>query len=187
MGSTASRCDSKKMKHMPGTAKLFSCVIAVLISILGTPPIANGYEATNSYISFPAHGEGERGSLIFLSPSDKKEYKLTLDPDFDVSGSIITLTLLLQEDASPEDSPNLLETTPGEHGYQKYIFVASDFRNWPERTQSPYGSTRTIFAKKIKSSITASVRDAKIECNGEKTCTFLSISLQISISTPNQQ
>jgi hypothetical protein len=108
-----------------------------------------------------------------ISPAHKvfsdgfQKYTLSLEPDFDVYHRIVVLTLVMHHVDEDEDAQNLLDPSGRAHGYQKYIFAASDFANGPER--SVYGESRSILIDSLGLLFNIGIRKAIVEKSAEGT------------------
>lgn len=87
-------------------------------------------------------------------------YRFFLSPEFDTGRHIVVLDLVLQKLGSKKNESNLLDSTGKLHGYQPYIFAASDFANGAEK--SVFGGVRTIVLDRPKMKFVIKVKDATV-------------------------
>lgn len=88
-------------------------------------------------------------------------YQLSLVPDLDVKKHVVVLDLVLQKPGQTEDEPNLLDSTGSLHGYQTYVFAASDFAGGAQK--SVYGESRVIDVPKLGMQIHVKVAEVHVE------------------------
>jgi hypothetical protein len=76
------------------------------------------------------------------SPTNKKLYVFSLEPQLDVGNHIIGIDLLLRDAERPKSDENLLNPPRPWHGLQPYSFMASDLLHGAGG--SAFGAHRTI-------------------------------------------
>jgi hypothetical protein len=96
----------------------------------------------NGILTYPSEKNQTLSSIPIRSSAGAVLYDLSLEPDFDVGHHVVVLNLVLRGPADSSDSPNRFDPTSKAHGYQKYVFAASDFSNGIQK--SMYGKKRTI-------------------------------------------
>jgi len=106
-------------------------------------------------VSYPA-----KPSFLLKSPRGVT-YRLSLIPDFDVGKHAGVLELVLQKPGKKVGDRNLLDWTGKLHGYQPYVFAASDFVGGIQK--SIYGKSRVINLQKLGMEIYIKVVDVHIE------------------------
>ena len=105
-----------------------------------TPPKAAGHSA--GVLAFSAKSS-PHSSPFLLKSSRGITYRLSLAPDFDVDGHVITLELVLRGPDKKQGDPNLLDSTGKLHGDQPYDFPASDFAPGAAKSTG-YGESRVF-------------------------------------------
>jgi hypothetical protein len=100
-------------------------------------------------------------SSFLLKSSRGITYRLSLIPDIDVGKHVVVLDLALQRPGEGADGTNLLDSTGKLHGYQPYVFAASDFAGGAQR--SAYGDSREIVLQKLGVALHIKVADVHVE------------------------
>jgi hypothetical protein len=80
-------------------------------------------------------------------------YTLSLQPEHETQGNVIVLDLVLQDGP---DRRNLLEPTSRWHGWEPFIFAASDFKD------GKTGETRSIHLRRLGTYLTIRPVDATV-------------------------
>lgn len=124
--------------------------------------MANSQSAGSSpkILAYSAKPSSQPSSFLLKAPSGVT-YQLSLVPELDVKKHVVVLDLLLQKPGQTEDDPNLLDSTGKLHGYQPYVFAASDFAGGIQK--SAYGESRVIDLPKLGMQMRVKVADAHVE------------------------
>ncbi len=135
--------------------------VIVLLSSLVAVRLARGEGPTSArqILGYPA-AASRPSSLLLKSPAGLA-YRLSLVPDFDVGRHVVVLDLLLQRSDAKNTNANLVDPTGRLHGYQPYVFAASDFAHGTKK--SIYGDTRVMNLEKLGIAIRAKVVDVKVK------------------------
>ncbi len=133
----------------------------LLIVLLGTC-IANSQSVGSSQrvLAYSARPSPHPSSFLLKSPRGVT-YRLSLVPELDVKKHVVVLDLVLQKPGQTEDDPNLLDSTGNLHGYQPYVFAASDFAGGTQK--STYGESRVIDLPKLGMQMRIKVADVDVE------------------------
>jgi hypothetical protein len=124
---------------------------------------AIGFAASSSVtvdLTFPPRAGSEVSSVVLTLPGIKARHRLSLEPDFDVGKHVVGLDLVLRPLNASRHTRNLLEPTTRWHGYQKFIFAASDFANGADR--SILGAVRDIPVTRLGLVVRIRVLDVKV-------------------------
>ena len=100
------------------------------------------------------------GTFLLRSPRGVT-YRLSLVPDFDVGKHVVVLDLVLRRPGVEGDDTNLLDSTGKLHGYQPYVFAASDFRGGAQK--SAYGESRVIEVRELGMALRIKVAEVHVE------------------------
>ena len=98
-------------------------------------------------------------SSILKSPSGAV-YRIFLTPELDVGKHVAVLDLVLQRLGREKDETNLMDPTGKLHGYQPYIFAASDFSQGTQK--SVFGELRTIPLDRLKMECIVKVKGVSV-------------------------
>ena len=133
----------------------------LLIVLMGTC-IASSQSVGSSQkvLAYSAKPSPHPSSFILKSPHGVT-YRLSLVPELDVKKHVVVLDLVLQKPGQTEDDPNLLDSTGKLHGYQPYVFPASDFAGGAHK--SAYGESRVIDLQKLGMALHIKVADVHVE------------------------
>jgi hypothetical protein len=114
-------------------------------------------EATLDYVDRAAKNSSE---ISIENVQKKVAYNLAIDPEFDVDNHLVGLSLMLHRSGDKADAPNLLYENSNWHGYQPFIFAASDFAFGADK--SIYGKQRTVRLKTLGLEIQIKVLKAAV-------------------------
>ncbi len=84
-------------------------------------------------------------------------YVLVLEPSLDIKNNIVGIDVVMRRPGAAREARNLLEPPYRWHGYQQYMFAASEFKSGPNG--STFGATRNIVIKNRKLSLKFTVVD----------------------------
>ena len=84
---------------------------------------------------------------LHIAGPDESRYILSLSPQFDVSRRVVVIELTIRRAHGKNNSSNLFDPTSKWHGYQKWIFAASDFASGA--VKSVYGKQREIDLRQL--------------------------------------
>ncbi|HTY65744.1 MAG TPA: hypothetical protein VMH36_03775 [Alphaproteobacteria bacterium] len=121
-------------------------LIAAAVLLEAAPCEGRDVVVLRAHLQFSAAPVAKAPRVIFSLPERDERYSLWLEPEFDVTRHLSSLELVLQKAGSDTAATNMLDPPGHWHGYQKYMFAASDFARGPE--QSAYGRTRTMSVKR---------------------------------------
>ena len=136
-------------------------VWALVLIVLTATCVAGSQGAGSSQgvLSYPA-----KPSFLLKSPRGDT-YRLSLVADFDVRRHVVTLDLVLQRPGKNVHDSNLLDSTGNLHGYQPYVFAASDFAGGAQK--SAYGESRVIDLRKLGMEMHVRVAEVHVEPTSE--------------------
>lgn len=101
------------------------------------------------------------------SPSNKKLYILSLEPEVNVAKHVIGVDLVLRNAEKPKTDENLLSPAGNWHGLQPYNFVATDLMHGADR--SVFGVRRSIKVTSRKLNVVIQILDEKISASPDGT------------------
>jgi len=112
-------------------------------------------------LRYPSNSHGEQGSIPVRKTSGQIAYALSLEPQTDAARHVIGLELVLHNAHAEKDGgDNLLYRSPLWHGYQSFIFAASDFVHGPEK--STYGRVRQFHLDRLRIDVRLEVSAATV-------------------------
>jgi hypothetical protein len=111
-------------------------------------------------LAYSSKQDSHPSSVLVRSPRGVT-YRLSLVPELDVAKHVVVLDLVLQRIDEKISGANLLDSSGNRHGYQPYIFAASDFANGTQK--SIYGRTRVIDLNKLEMKVNAKVVSVRVE------------------------
>jgi hypothetical protein len=118
------------------------------------------------------------------SPSNKKLYDLSLEPEVNGAKHVIGVDLVLRDTENPNTDGNLLRPARNWHGLQPYNFVATDLMHGAEK--SVFGARRSIKVTSKRLNIVIQILDAKIRALPDGTHEFDDLKLAVSVENlPN--
>lgn len=122
-------------------------------------------------------------SSILKSPRGVA-YRLFLSPELDTGKHIVVVDLVLQKLGSENGGTNLLDSTGRLHGYQPYIFAASDFSQGAQK--SVFGGIRTIALDRLNMKLIIKVKDSSVSpTTNSQTPGYQFDTLTLEITTDN--
>ncbi len=122
---------------------VWTLLLIVLIVTCGAESQSVG--SSQGTLAYSAKPSTHPTSFLLKSPRGLT-YRLSLVPDFDVRKHVVVLDLVLQGPGKNADDATLLDSTGNLHGYQPYVFAASDFVAGAQK--SAYGESRVIDLRK---------------------------------------
>ena len=142
--------------------KIQTSVWTLLLIVLTATCIAVSQSADSSkrVLAYSAKPSPHPSSFVLISPRGVT-YRLSLVPELDVRKHVVVLDLFLQKPGQTEDDPNLLDSTGKLHGYQPYVFPASDFAGGAHK--SAYGESRVLNLQKLGMALQIKVADVHVE------------------------
>jgi hypothetical protein len=111
--------------------------------------------------TFTARQPERRWSVPIRASDGHVAYILSLEPDFDVGGHVVTVELVLRRAAAKDDAPDLLRGNL--HGLQPPDFAANDLAHGVK--DSVYGEKRTMSLTKLRLLLRVVVTDATVSPN----------------------
>jgi len=105
-------------------------------------------------------------SVPISAPNMGVGFRLSLEPDFDIHHNVVVLVLSLRHLNDSTDASNLLDPTGRSHGYETYIFAASDFVHGAR--QSLDGEKRTVILTKLGLELRIDVYKALVDVIPER-------------------
>ncbi len=125
-------------------------------------------------------------SVPLIAP-DGTKYTLRLIPGDDVGHHVVVLDVSLSRSNGKESKSNLLEPHGTWHGYQPYIFVASDFAQTGNSSQGQ--NTRTIDLPALGMQVEIAVTRVKVDptppSSSSKELPYQFTDLSLEITTKN--
>jgi hypothetical protein len=162
---------------------------SVLLLALASCRYASG-QNHRSALKYSRDSSARDKPVILVAPSGAN-YKLRLIPENDVGHHVVVLSLALNKPDSQTPRLNLLEPPGRWHGYQPYIFAASDF---VQSVNGPLDQhVRTIDLPKLDMQIEVTIVGVKVEptppsaTSREIPYEFLDLSLEISTKRLSRQ
>lgn len=125
-------------------------------------PIARGQEVGQgpTVLAYSRQSKTESTSSFLKAPSGTR-YRLSLVPELDLGQHVVVLDLVLQKPGRETDDSNLLDVTGRLHGYQPYVFAASDFVRGAQK--SVYGESRVINLRKLGMEMHVKIAQVHVE------------------------
>jgi hypothetical protein len=118
------------------------------------------------------------------SPSNKKLYDLSLEPEVSVAKHVIGVDLVLRNADNLKTDENLLRPAGNWHGLQPYNFVATDLMHGADK--SVFGLRRSIKVTTKKLTVVIQILDEKIRALPDGTQEIDDLKLAISVDNlPN--
>ena len=111
-------------------------------------------------LTYSAKQPSQHPSSLLLEAPSGVTYRLLLVPDFDVRKHVVVLDLVLKKPEQANNT-NLLDPTGKLHGYQPYVFPASDFVVGARK--STYGESRVIKLQKLGMEIHVKIVDVHVQ------------------------
>lgn len=121
--------------------------LLAVLALLCSEPESVAAPLLRAFLHFSSEPVTSQASVEANVPEKGEIYCLSLEPDFDVRHHVISLFLVFRRSSDRTTAGNLLDTTGALHGYQRYIFAASDFARGAR--QSMYGERRTIVLDRL--------------------------------------
>src|ERR1700691_3397146 len=112
------------------------------------------------------------------SPSKKKLYVLSLEPEVDVGKHVIGVDLFLRYAGEPKPGENLLSPAGNWQGLQPYNFVGSDLLHGSDR--SVFGASRSIKVTSRELNIVIQILDVKVRTLSNGTQEIDDLKLSVS-------
>lgn len=141
--------------------KLRSISTLLLVIVVGAC-IARTQQAPSNQVKLAYSAKlSPHSKAILLRSPHGITYQLSLVPDSDGYGNVIVLDLFLQKPGVKPDHSNFLDWTGKLHGYQPYVFAASDFAGGAQK--SMYGESRKIDLPKLGMQMRVKVLDVHVE------------------------
>jgi hypothetical protein len=120
------------------------------------------------------------------SPSNKKLYILSLEPELDVGRYVVGVDLVLRDAEEAKTDENLLSPAGNWHGLQPFNFMASDLLHGADK--SAFGARRTIKVTSRRLNVAIQILDSKVRTSPEGTHEIDELKLSISADNlPNSQ
>jgi len=162
--ATFGRFDKKMRKIVLLSQGMF----VVFLVGLGLAPFSSAETAPSARANFVFSSKSGVIPLFVLirTPDVPAGFRLSLDPDYDIHHNITVLVLSLRHQSDSADASNLLDPTGRSHGYQSYIFAASDFVYGAR--QSLYGEKRTVILDQLGLHLRIDVSKASVEVIPER-------------------
>ena len=113
------------------------------------------------------------------SPSNKKLYDLSLEPEVSVAKHVIGVDLVLRNAENPKADENLLRPAGNWHGLQPYNFVATDLMHGADK--SVFGARRSIKVTSKKLTVAIQILDEKIRALPDGTQEIDDLKLAVSV------
>jgi len=113
-----------------------------------------------SFLEYSKNASANPSSVPLIAP-DGTKYTLRLIPENDVGHHVVVLDVSLSRSNGKESKSNLLEPQGRWHGYQPYIFAASDFAQGGNGSQGQ--NSRTIDLPALGMQIEIAVTEVKVD------------------------
>jgi hypothetical protein len=118
------------------------------------------------------------------SPSNRKLYVVSLEPEVNVAKHVIGVDLVLRNAEKPKTAENLLSPVGNWHGLQPYNFVATDLMHGADK--SVFGACRSIKVINRKLNVVIRILDEKIRALPDGTQEIDVLKLAVSVDNlPN--
>lgn len=134
----------------------------VLILVLST---ATGWALSvvplSTNATFTAQQPQQRWSVPIQARDGHVAYILSLEPDFDVGGHVVTVELVMRQAGAKTDATDLIRGNL--HGLQPSDFAANDLAQGTKK--SVFGEERTISLTKLGLLLRVAVTDATVSPN----------------------
>ncbi len=112
-------------------------------------------------VTFTAQHLEQRWSAPIRTSDGHVAYILSLEPDFDVGGHVVTVELVMRRAGAKSDAPDLLRGSL--HGLQPPDFAANDLAHGIKN--SAFGEKRTMSLTKLGLQLRVGVKDATVSPN----------------------
>lgn len=137
-----------------------SLFLILVLSSLGSWA-ASAVVPLKTSVTFAAQQPEQKWSLPVYASNGHVEYVLSLEPDFDVGGHVVTVELVMRRAGAKDDSPDLLRGNL--HGLQASDFAANDLAHGAKN--SAFGEERTMPLAKLGLLLRVAVKDATVSPN----------------------
>ena len=152
---------------MPKVRRYWFCAFLVLLSTVGLAQHVAANRVivpVNASMVWSSSTHRETSTVAVKSPTGTTAYLFTLEPEYNIIDKVVVLELVLRRPGDNSDAVNRLDLTRHIHGYQSYVFAASDFVDGQQK--SIYGPTRIIRRDKLGLMVRIDVAGAVVRDGG---------------------